>query len=64
MNNVNILLNMNVEIFLIADAVLGIILCGGLLLWGWGWSPLPFRGPNTHGQVRTYTCTYVPVCVC
>jgi hypothetical protein len=41
MNNVNILLNMNVEIFLIADVVLGIILCGGLLLWGWGVVPPP-----------------------
>jgi hypothetical protein len=44
MNNVNILLSMNVEIFLIADAVLGILLCGGLLLWGWGESPSLLRG--------------------
>jgi hypothetical protein len=43
MNNVNILLNMNVELFLISDAVLGIILRGGLLLWGLGWSPLPWK---------------------
>jgi hypothetical protein len=46
MNNVNILLNMNVEIFLITDAVLGIIFCGGLLLWGWGGPLSPLEKPN------------------
>jgi hypothetical protein len=49
---------MNVEIFLIADAVLGIIFCGGLLLWGWGGSPSPLGKPN----VRVLAGRYMSAC--